>query len=203
MKKEDLIKLGLDEEIAEKVANASAEELKGFIPKARFDEVNNDKEKLKSDVKERDKQLDSLKNSTDDVEGLQKQIETLQGENKEKEKQHATEIKRIKVDNAISAALNGANAKNEKAVRALLDIDPEKAEFNDDGTVKGLGDQLKSLKEADDSKFLFEEANAKPSLKGATPGETGKETPDDKVDVSKMTYEELAQYMDENPDVEV
>lgn len=33
MKKEELVKLGLDEETAEKVANASAEELKGFVPK--------------------------------------------------------------------------------------------------------------------------------------------------------------------------
>ena len=33
MKKEDLVKLGLDEETAKKVADASAEELKGFIPR--------------------------------------------------------------------------------------------------------------------------------------------------------------------------
>ena len=43
MKKEDLIALGLTEEQIEKVLNANSEQLKGFIPKARFDEVNNAK----------------------------------------------------------------------------------------------------------------------------------------------------------------
>ena len=38
MKKEELVKLGLTEEDAEKVAKASEEELKGFVPKSRFDE---------------------------------------------------------------------------------------------------------------------------------------------------------------------
>ena len=40
MKKEDFLKLGLTEELAVKAAEASTEELKGFIPKNRFDEVN-------------------------------------------------------------------------------------------------------------------------------------------------------------------
>jgi hypothetical protein len=42
MKKEEFVKLGLDEETAKKCEAASTEELKGYIPKARFDEVNND-----------------------------------------------------------------------------------------------------------------------------------------------------------------
>lgn len=41
MKKEDLLKLGLDEETAKKVEAVSAEEHKGFIPKTRFYELNN------------------------------------------------------------------------------------------------------------------------------------------------------------------
>ena len=43
MKKEDFVKLGMDEELAAKCEAASLEELKGFIPKSRFDEVNNAK----------------------------------------------------------------------------------------------------------------------------------------------------------------
>lgn len=203
MKKEELIALGLDEEVAEKVATASAEELKGYIPKSRFDEVNNEKKRLETDIKDRDKQLETLKDSTEDVEGLKKQIDTLQTENKEKDKQHASEIKQMKVDNAISSALTASKAKNEKAVRALLDVDPDKVEFNDDGSIKGLDEQLKTLTEAEDSKFLFNTETKKQTLKGATPGETGTEDPDTKVDVSKMTYEELAAYMENNPDAEI
>ena len=51
MKKEQFIELGLEEEMAIKCEKASQEELKGFIPKARFDEVNNEKKKLKVSVK--------------------------------------------------------------------------------------------------------------------------------------------------------
>lgn len=203
MKKEDLVKLGLDDETAKKVADASTEELKGFIPKARFDEVNNDKKKLELDVRERDTQLETLKNSTGDVEGMKKQIETLQADNKTKDEAHAAEIKQLKVESAVNAVLSASKAKNAKAVKALLDIDMEKVEFGDDGSIKGLDDQIKKLQGAEDSKFLFDTETKKTKVKGAEPGETGKEDPDTKVDITKMSYEELAAYMAENPDAEI
>lgn len=203
MKKEDLVKLGLDDETAKKVADASAEELKGFIPKARFDEINNDKKKLELDVRERDGQLETLKNSTGDVEGMKKTITDLQTANKTKDETHAAEIKQLKVESAITAVLSASKAKNAKAVKALLDIDLEKVELADDGSIKGLDDQIKKLSVADDSKFLFDTETKKTKIKGVTPGETGKEDPDGKVDVSKMNYEELAAFMAENPDAEI
>ena len=64
MKKEEFVALGMDEAIAEKCAKASQEELKGFIPKGRFDEVNEEKKSLDKTLKERDKQLETLKKST-------------------------------------------------------------------------------------------------------------------------------------------
>jgi len=39
MKKEEFVKLGVEEELAAKLETASQDELKGYIPKARFDEV--------------------------------------------------------------------------------------------------------------------------------------------------------------------
>ena len=84
MKKDDFLKLGLDDEIAKKCEAASLEELKEYIPKSRFDEVNSAKKKFESDVKDRDKQLEDLKKSTGNIEDLKKQIESLQKENKEK-----------------------------------------------------------------------------------------------------------------------
>lgn len=201
MKKEDLVKLGLSEEDAKKAADASAEELKGFIPKARFDEVNTEKKKLETTVAERDTQLETLKNSTGDVEAMKKQITDLQADNKAKDETHAAEIKQLKIDAAVSAAITTAKGKNEKAVKALLELD--EVELNDDGTVKGLDNQIKKLLEADDTKFLFNTETKKTKIKGAEPGETGNEDPDTKVDVSKMNYEELAAYLAENPDAEI
>ena len=201
MKKDEFEKLGLDEATAKKCEAASTEELKGYLPKVRFDEVNNDKKKLELDIRERDGQLETLKNSTGDIEGLKKQIETLQADNKTKDEKHAAEIKQLKVEAAVESALTGAKAKNAKAVRALLDLDFEKIKVKEDGTLEGLtlDDQIKKLQGAEDSKFLFDAQDKKTKMKGANPGDPGKEDPDNKVDISKMSYEELSAYAEENP----
>lgn len=200
MKKEELVKLGLTEEDADKVAKASEEELKGFVPKSRFDEVNEARKHAEDSVKERDKQIEGLKSSAGDAEKLKQQIDELQQANKEKDSNHALEIKKLKIDNAVDSALNAAKAKNLKAVRALLDLD--KAELDENGNVKGLAEQIKKLSEADDSKFMFE-SSGKPKMKGAKTGEDGIDDNDVKPDTSKMSYDELCQYLSENPDVEL
>lgn len=200
MKKEELVKLGLTEEDAEKVAKASEEELKGYIPKTRFDEVNEAKKHAEESVKERDKQIEGLKASAGDADKLKQQIEDLQKANKEKDSNHALEIKKLKLDNAVDSALNAAKAKNLKAVRALLDLD--KAELAEDGTVKGLAEQIEKLSKADDSKFLFE-SSGKPNIKGAKSGEDGSDDNGGKPDLSKMNYDEICRYLEENPDAEI
>ena len=209
MTKDELIKLGLDEATAAKVEAeslkelkeyTSKEEMKNYIPKSRFDEVNTEKNKLSETLKERDAQLETLKNSTGDIEALKKQITDLQAANAEKDKGHPAEIKALKVDAAVEAELTAAKALNHKASRALLDL--EKAELDGEGKVKGLSDQIKKLVGAEDSKFLFA-TEAKKGMKGAAPAAGGKEDPDQNVDFSKMTYEEIAAYVVENPDVKL
>lgn len=200
MKKEDFVKLGLTEEDAEKAAKASEDELKGFVPKSRFDEVNEARKHAEESVKERDKQIEGLKASAGDSEKLKQQIEQLQQENKSKDESHATEIRQLKLENAVASALTAAKAKNMKAVKALLDL--EKAEFAEDGTVKGLDAQIKALQSADDSKFMFETSTA-PKMKGAKAGEDGLDDGDEKVDTSKMSYDELCKYLADNPEVKL
>lgn len=167
MKKEDLIKLGLTEEQAEKVAEASAEELKGFIPKPRFDEVNEAKKKLEEELKNRDEQLEELKKI--DAEGLKAQIEKLQKENQDAKKQYEAELSQVRLNNAIEMALVAAKAKNIKAVKALLDLSKIKL---DGENLIGFKEQVDVLKQADDSKFLFEETQSNPQFKGLKPGES-------------------------------
>lgn len=199
MKKDELMQLGLDSETAEKVAAASAEELKGFVPLARFNEVNEARKHAEDSLKDRDKQIDGLKASAGDAEKLRSDIERLQAENRDKDKAHAAEIKQLRIDAAVDAALTSAKAKNLKAARALLDLD--KAELDEAGGVKGLAEQIQKLQGSDDSKFLFDDS--KPTFRGAKTGEQGIEHGDEKPDFSKMGYEELAQYLAENPDVKL
>lgn len=199
MKREDFIALGIDEELASKCEKASSEELKNYVPYERFKELVDEKNKLKTDIADRDKQFETLKNSSGDVEAMKEQIATLQAENKSKDEAHAAEIRQMKINSALESALIGSKAKNLTAVKALIK-DLDKAELQDDGSIKGLEEQITALKKSDS--YLFEEAVAtKPSFKGFQPGVAKKETTTGKVDMSRMSYDELASYIENNPDI--
>jgi len=193
MKKEDLIKLGLTEELAQKVADAFAEYLKGFIPKSRFDEVNEAKKKLEQD-------LEALKKI--DAEGLQAEIERLQKENEATKEKYEAELKQIRINNAVERALIASKAKNIKAVKALLDL--ENVELDEDGNIKGLDKQIKKLQESEDSSFLFDiQSSNKQQFKGFKPGESSDGTPVGKNPWSKEYFNltEQGRILRENPEL--
>ena len=169
MNKENLLKLGLSEEQAEKVLSANAEQLKGFIPKSRFDEVNNTKKQLEKDLKDRDVQLENLKNSSGDVETMKQTIENLQRDNKVAKDNF--ELAKFKLESAIDTTLLGSNVINTRAVKALLDMDKIKL---DGDVLIGINEQIEALKNAEDSKMLFKVTETKqkePNFSGVKPGE--------------------------------
>ena len=199
MKKEDFVKLGVDEELAKKLETASLEELKAFIPKTRFDEVNTAKNTAEALVKERDGQIETLRNSTGDVGALKKQIADLQADNKAKADEHAAEIRKMKIETAIDTALSGAKAKNTTAVKALLK-DLDKAELAEDGTVKGLAEQIAALQKSDN--YLFEAKETKPKMKGAAVGESTDNEPGiTKEQFNKMSYKDRMNLFNENKEL--
>lgn len=185
MKKEDLLKMeGMTEALAEAVATASAEELKGYIPKTRFDEVNEAKKNAESLLKERDKQLEDVKKSSGDNEELKKQIETLQADNKTAKAEYEASIKKMQIDNAVQNALKDAGAKNVTALTALL-TGLDKAELAEDGTVKGLAEQISALQKSD--AYLFDvKGEQQPKVTGATPTPNTTQTPQGNEWVQKL-----------------
>jgi hypothetical protein len=197
MTKEKLMEWGLTEEQANKVM----EGLNGsFVTKTRFNEVNTELQTAKKTIGERDQQLEALKKSTGDTEALQTQITQLQADNAQQKKAHEAEIKALKIGNAVDMALTNAKAKNNTAVKALLAAFLEKAELADDGTVKGLDDEIGKLTKGEDTAFLFD-TSGKAKFKGAKAAE--KSDPHNQPtgdDLSKMSYDELCKYMEENPD---
>ena len=148
MNKEDLIGIGLTEEQAGQVI----EGFKGFIPKARFDEVNEGKKKAEETVAERDGQLETLKSSTGNVEELKGKIEALQTANVEAGEKHKAEIEGLKLISALDKALVEAGAKNIKMVKPLLNMENVKL---DGERLIGLEDQIKALKSDPGSMFAF------------------------------------------------
>ena len=197
MTKEKLLEWGLTEEQAAKVM----EGLNGsFVTKARFNEVNTELTTAKNTIKERDTQLETLKKASGDTKALQDQITALQEANKQKDKDHANEIKALKIGNAVDLALSTAKAKNHIAVKALLADFLTKAELADDGTVKGLDDEIGKLVKGEDTAFLFDNTG-KAKFKGAKAAE--KSDPHNQPtgdDLSKMSYDELCKYLEDNPD---
>ncbi len=168
MNKEQFVALGLSEEVAIKAAEASAEELKGFVPKARFDEVNEAKKQAERDRDGMGGQLEELKKSAGVSEELKRQIETLQNENKATKEQYDTKLKDMSVSTALKLALTG-QAHDPDIVASLLD--KTKIELDDTGAVKGgLDDQITSLRESKGFLFVQQEpAPPVPTFRGASP----------------------------------
>ncbi|MEC0171662.1 phage scaffolding protein [Paenibacillus graminis] len=192
MNKEQFVALGLSDELAEKAATASADELKGFVPKARFDEVNEAKKQAEKGNADRDKQLEELKKSTGDSAALQEQITKLQDENKAATEKYDADLKELRLNTAIKLALAG-DAHDPDIVAGLLD--KSKIELDDSGAVKGgLDDLLKPLRES--KGFLFAEKQEEPGnkFKGASPKDGTDKKAGGPPDFTLMSDEEYYRY---------
>ncbi len=197
MKKEEFIALGISEELAAKAEAASLKELGGYVEKSKHDEVVEENKTLKTSVSDRDKQLETLKGSAGDNEELKKQIEAMKQQNADQEKAYKAELAQLRLDNAIDAALIAAGAKNGKAVKALIDI--SKVKLGEDGKLAGWDEQIKAIQKTDAYLFNAKQQN---NFRGFQPGASGDNKPGANVDMSKMSYEELAAYIENNPDAE-
>lgn len=149
MKKEQLKELGLsDEQIGSVMAlhGATVNELSSNVAAAE-QQVNQYKEQLDANQTE----LDSLKKAAEGNEELTIQLSDLQEKYDQAKADSESKIAEIKKTSAIELALTQAGARNIKAAKALLDSD--KLELTDEG-IKGLDEQLNTLKESDG--YLFE-----------------------------------------------
>lgn len=167
MTKEELLALGVTEEQAKKIVE---DQKTNFVPVSQFNEMKEGKKALDAQIAERDKQLKDLQAKAGDNEDLKQQIQSLQDANKAAEKKYKAELHQIALDNAIDKELTASRARNNKAVRALLDMDG--VDLDEDGKLIGISKQLKKLAEDEGTKFLFETgdpAGGKPKLAGMKP----------------------------------
>lgn len=193
MNKEQLIELGVAEDVVDKVLEAHKSTINGnYVTKSRFNEVNDELNIKKTEVEDRDTQLEELRKV--DPEKLQTQIDTLQADNKKKEEDYQKELKRLKVKHAAERQVTELKALDLTSVLAHVDL--AEADLNDDGTVQGLKDKLETLKQ--EKSFLFEvEEPVEPAKpKGAQPGQPKNPEPTGKPDISKMSYTEYEAYLE-------
>lgn len=208
MTRKQLEDLGLTKEQADSVMKINGDDIENAksTGATEIKNLQTEVDGLKTQVGDRDKQLETLKASAGDNADLKKQIEDLQTENATAKANHESELNQLKIDFAVEKALTGAKAKNIKAVKALLELDD--AKLDKDGNVKGLAEQIEKLTSGDDTKFLFEaqkQTKQQQNFKGFQPGASGEQKPGEgeKVDFSKMSYDELTAYMEANPDAQI
>ena len=136
MKKEDLVAKGLPEEHAQIAVDIWNEEVKGYIPKERFDEVS-------GKLKEANATIDELKKDNQDNEELQKQVNQYKTKMTELE----TAAANIRKEYVLKDKLKEAGVADADYViykQGGLD----KFTFDKDGNPIGVDDVLKPFKES-------------------------------------------------------
>lgn len=194
MKKEQLLALGIAEDIADKVLTMYADDVKELVPKSQLTELTEQLKTANGVITERDKQLTALKKQVGDNEELAGTITALQEANKTQKANYEAQIRSIKINGAVESALTKAGARNIKAARAMLNMDT--VSLDEKGEAVGLNEQIEALKADEATGFLFTAQN----VQGYVPGQ-GSDEP--AIDTSKMNYEQLCAYMDENPGAEI
>lgn len=183
--KDKLVKLGLTDELAQKVIDNFGDIVDGvYVTKERFNEVNKEKKTLEDTVVERDSQLEQIKKDNESNEDLKKTIQDLQQANKDAKAEADKALAAERKSNAIKLELIG-KVHNPEVVMNMLKMDD--IIMDNDGKVKsGLKEALQGLKKSDSYLFIPDDANnngsnqnnAQSYVKGATPkdGEGAKPT---------------------------
>jgi hypothetical protein len=129
-----------------------------YIPYSRFQEKVSEVNGLKEELTARDEQIKGLQKATKGNEELTKQLADIQKQNEEWVSKYQT----LQLDTALKLALS--DSVDPEAATLLLKRDG--LELQEDGTVKGLEDAIKTLQES--RPYLFTKVE-NPTLGGRTP----------------------------------
>ena len=117
---------------------------------------------------------------------------------KTREQTYKANTKKMQIDSLVDLELIKNKAKNPKAVKALL-VDLDKAEIVD-GSIKGLDEQFKKLKETD--AYMFETEDDSSGSKGfkAGQGDSNKKSITHE-DFTKMSYAQRLELHNSNKEL--
>ena len=194
MNTETLQGIGLNDE---QIRSVMAEYGKEINPlKQAQASAEQERDSLKSQLEDVNGQLSEAQKNSKKGSELQDQLKDLQKEFDDSKAKAEEQLQATKKDYEIAAALSKAGAKNDKAVKALLDT--EKVNFDDNGKLIGLSEQLEAVKK--DNDFLFadaNESNPKPTItsKGNPNPDGGNGT----KALADYSYQELVALKTDNP----
>lgn len=161
--KDKLKELSLEPEMIDKIETILKEHVtNAYIPKNRFDEVVEQKNKFQADIAARDAQLEALKTSTGDIDKLKKQIETLQADNQKAQDEYNAKIKAMRRDDFINTKLREAGLLDDKyipGIKAYLSVD--KLDIDNVSSVEAFDAELATAKSIASSWFKTNEPPSK------------------------------------------
>ena len=166
----------------------------------RYNKLKTQKTELEAQIKERDTQLADLSKSNKDNEGLLNQIKDLQALNKQTTTDYENKINQMQFDYALEGALTNAKSKNNKALKALLDMNSIKYQ---EGKLEGLQEQIEALQK--DASYLFDLNNAPQNTGGIGQfGRGGSTAPKFTCDdIKKMSAEEINKNWEHIKDIQL
>lgn len=201
MIKELLKKLGYADEDITKIEKGLSDE-KIFLTKE--ENIEERYSKLKTQKEDLEKQIQTLTETNTNIQTeydnykkgsiTQEEYETKV---KEIQEEADNKVKQNNFDSKLAVRLMSKeiNAKDVIDIKANLDM--SKISLDGENFI-GLDEQIKTLKEKKDYLFNKEET----VITGV--GESGRQKVDgDKPDFSKMSYDEMAKYLEQNPDAEI
>lgn len=143
----------IPEELQTKYKDIDLVDSSSYIAKDKFDTLD-------EQFKNANTTIADLKKNNKDNETLQTRV----GEYETKVKEYEKQIKDMQFNYALEGALKGANVRNTKAVKALLNLENVKL---DGENLLGLKEQLDSLKESDSYLFAEEQQTKFSGIKPA------------------------------------
>ena len=194
MNTETLQGIGLNDE---QIRSVMAEYGKEINPlKQAQASAEQERDSLKSQLEDVNGQLSEAQKNSKKGSELQDQLKDLQKQFDDSKAKAEEQLQATKKDYEIAAALSKAGAKNDKAVKALLDT--EKVNFDDNGKLIGLSEQLEAVKK--DNDFLFadaNESNPKPTI--TSKGNPNPDGGNGNKALADYSYQELVALKTNNP----
>lgn len=160
MNKDELIKLGLSSEQAVAVLELLKPSLGAM---SKLDAVNDELEKARETIAERNNQIDGLKSAQGDANTLRKQIALLQEQNAAAENKYKAELLASRKSYAVRQALLEAEQKPQNVKIVMEQLDLDKVFIDDNGNLTGFQEQQARL--VKEAPYLFKSEQAQPQVK--------------------------------------
>lgn len=191
MKREFLKDLGLESEIIDKIMaqyGADVEKLKAENS-AQAENIK----ALNLELENKNSEINGLTSQNKELDDLKQRFSQIQEQKKIAEDKFNTDLRELKIKNALEKELTKAKAKNQQVIMPLLSDFLKNAELDENDNVKGLDQKIRELADHNETSFLFDNPV---KIAGQTPGtKADNVTNNQNIDYKTMTYEQICEYL--------